>query len=426
MDNFINGSEQEKNRLFNDCPEEFAEERELDNLLTISFENLDVSENVVSTLKSIENSPQKLSANVLKTIKQKERRKAVYFRWIALAALLAVGFVIFSLSNREFKNEITVDSTFEIDNSRVVSGTNLNGKGSATFNRGVVIDAKSDVSVTYNDNDQNFLFLHKGELDVKVESRSGKSPLFFEMPHGVVKITGTEFKLISHDTESKVVVTEGSVEFISNGKTTYLYSGEEASSRIPQSKSKVTKFSFNDLKEGITFKGKPQISEGLIGNALLLDGNTKGEITRSFEEEESFSFWYKTDRVTEKGESIIGQHDFEHSFNGFHIYSHRGLLQLQLKDAETSSDHTLFIKSNDWNHIVFCRKTSGAFKMFVNGEQITHGIFPYKYNSNKLYICSPDTHWLPFKGKLDELQIFNRFLTLDDVQKLYQKKSLEK
>jgi len=410
--------------LINESTSEFMEESKIDNLLSLSFDELDVSDEVLETVKESDADMPHLAENVLQTIyKDKKKKNSVIYFVSGLAAVLALSFVLMNLNTGPWQF-----SSKKQDNPETTRNQTKKYKEIVKLPEGVVVKLIEDSTYELINNDKEFLRLTKGHVVVNVESRKNKKPLFFTMPDSTVKVTGTTFTLRCDSEESYVSVQEGSVEVIKDGKVIKLSENQfDIASKdfldtgdVINGLEKV--YSFEKL-DGLDFKGSPGLVKGIVGSAINFDGASQLIIPRSGRiHEESVSFWFKVNEFDKQPQSILGQHQINNSDNGFNIViNKKEQLSLQLKNRlKMNKGNSLPLVENKWYHAVFIRSNTGDYSFYVDGKLILTENFKYSYRSQDIHIGkSLTTYWSPFNGAVDELRIYSRPLTEKEVLKLF-------
>ena len=425
------------NELINEDADSFSDEQELENLLEQFHNPLDISSKAMATIHQLKNNKnENLSLNVLQTIKARKRKQVILWTVSAAAAVLVLSLVLMNLGGgSHFQIEVSSSSknlkVINADGSREVKkDSQIEGLARINFPEGVIVSSSENAIYRFSGTSKEFLRLDQGEINLSVDSRVGKSPLFFNMPHGTVKVIGTSFILRCDNDKSELMVTEGNVEFVTRHGIFNVAAGETVSSDdlqesdlIVDSKTKI-KLSFESLKEGLKYQGFPELVEGRFGKSLKLDGTSGAKVFRGLsQKEESISLWFKYEKNISKAQSILGQHDKAGSNNGFHIYLVKQKLFLQLKDHFESRDFSIDLPRDKWHHLVLCRSAKGPYSLYLNSKNVISGDFTYKYKNQNLNIgISPDTFWQAFEGLIDEVRIFDSLLTEKEVKNLYNQK----
>lgn len=430
LEDYLNEDDrQTKSELYKDLINENTKDltRELGtvNLLNLAFEPIDITEKTMQTLETIDEFDKNFNANVMQTINKGERKKTTKWFITGIAAILALSFVLMIINSSQ--NNLT-------------SSTGINGQNTSEIKEVILLPEGVRATVYKNsefevlNEEMAYLKLKAGKLIVEVDSRKGKTPLFFHMPHGTVKVTGTALNLRCNTKESLVDVVEGEIEFIRNDETITVKTGETGKSsplgltksvtQSPLMREGALLYSFNDLSQFKT-SGNPKLVKGYIGSGIRLDGGSsiileKKESSPS----ETFSLWFKPEEHGQHHRPIICQHDEDDPLSGFNIYSSKQKLILQLKDHERiTKAESSRIQLNRWHHLAFSFNSNGEFKFYLNGERISEGNFPLTYRPSKLIIgkCQYG-HWSTFIGTVDELTIFPKTLSEAEVLKIFKER----
>jgi len=184
-------------------------------------------------------------------------------------------------------------------------------------------------------------------------------------------------------------------------------------------------FDSGKIGQGFSFDGVDDYVVVPEDNALDLDS------TYSI-----FQWVYPTENklhaVISKGDGAVAQFSYRININ-----SDKTLAVIISKDgrilAETSKYYwttTNLINWNEWQHVGFTFN-SGVLKLYINGEEATN-VYKYFDNSftnthnsaNDLFIGMYEHYSIPytqdaFKGKIDEVAIFDRVLSSYEIDQMY-------
>jgi gliding motility-associated-like protein len=193
---------------------------------------------------------------------------------------------------------------------------------------------------------------------------------------------------------------------------------------------------------GVEFFGGVSFADGKFGQAAKFAGyDNPGHIKVSnspslqFLSEASFAAWVRLDdsvgmdgwgNYSMNGNySIIAK---DHDRNGyFELVSYRYINTLEtvaghnyltmVKDSHEVNDYSIA----DWIHITYVFSDSTS-SIYINGmiDSTSHAVANFA-NSNQcdLYFGKFSDYWYPFNGALDEVRIYNRALTAEEVACLY-------
>jgi hypothetical protein len=189
-----------------------------------------------------------------------------------------------------------------------------------------------------------------------------------------------------------------------------------------------------------TIGGATWTTSGKFGNALSFNGvndyvnipNPTGLNSTTG----TVCFWMKTNGIWgTDGASpsdhgfIIGRHDATGSYNGFYIVQNptTGNIEYAVKNASNGVDFkggTSNLKNNSWHFVTFVySKTSGGTnRLYIDGVEEVSGTnsAAWDFNNQSLRIAqSLDSYWEEWQGSLDEVRIYNRTLTVSEIQDLY-------
>ncbi|OKL38396.1 PQQ-dependent sugar dehydrogenase [Pontibacter flavimaris] len=179
------------------------------------------------------------------------------------------------------------------------------------------------------------------------------------------------------------------------------------------------------------------VEEGLFGEALRFNGtdtrvdvadveNFNWTATDNF----SIGFWLKT-TASDEGNMVIVGRDAAATDAGVHWWvglSEKGQAMFSLKDANHAGEELFhsgpFLNDGDWHYITAVRDGSNNMnRLYVDGALIREEQEQYNYDFadsapvNIGYLNrSP---YFNYKGDLDELKVYNRALTLEEIKGMY-------
>ena len=120
-----------------------------------------------------------------------------------------------------------------------------------------------------------------GKALVDVKSRKGKTPLYFNLPHGQVEVTGTQFELTASKVLSSVAVTEGTVNYLAGGKQVSVSTGQVGVSSKSFLKATynlhetLLHYSFDSPDSAPDNLDEPQLMYGVSGNCLKMNNKSQ-------------------------------------------------------------------------------------------------------------------------------------------------------
>lgn len=181
----------------------------------------------------------------------------------------------------------------------------------------------------------------------------------------------------------------------------------------------ISRFDFNDnLKDQLGFwqeglkTGNPVFVKGISGKAISFNGIDQGlvfnPVMPSFDNSFTVSFWFK--------ETINKPAEFIFDFPDFDIGSDNNNERAYVTMSATGVSGKT--KTNGWNHVA-CIYSGNDLHIYVNGLpgekiKLVDVIGAYKSSFKVGYILS--NYWA---GAVDEVFLYNRALTEDEVIQLY-------
>lgn len=189
--------------------------------------------------------------------------------------------------------------------------------------------------------------------------------------------------------------------------------------------------SYNGVATGTTFKtGKfnQAIEINSSGANVSINKQDLIDFTKTF----AISFWIKPLVENSSYQGVFSKPvPSGQNFSPFCIHKVNNKLQYFLTSANSVwniSSGTLGINNitlNEWHHLVFQRTTSG-YKAYVNGVldfsiDTTTNLW---INTHNYLIGTAFPGTQDFKGQVDNFRVFNRDLTLEEINRLFTEKAL--
>lgn len=183
---------------------------------------------------------------------------------------------------------------------------------------------------------------------------------------------------------------------------------------------------------------------GVDANALTFDGiNDKVTIPDTYKHDLStgtWSAWVKTDGnwgidggsggTSVKGSAtVINRHNASGSRAGLNLFINAdGYVNAQAKDPSSmvcSFGGTIDVTDNQWHHVaVVFRKNAGEqIITYVDSNPDGSGTNSADWdfeNQDETIADSPDNFWEEFAGSIDDVQVYNRELSTDEICFLYE------
>jgi hypothetical protein len=277
--------------------------------------------------------------------------------------------------------------------------------------------------------------------------------------YGIVDETGKEYLPLNLKDEFKVdgLKVEGIGEIEENATTVYMWGTPINVLKIEKSANDETSTenSTIDLNRGLVaywsfdncdarddsgnghdgeIHGNPECVEGVVGKALRFDGNdyiTIDNVNRlSFENEFTINVLIQPEKtyfnwivVLTKGITMKSEYDIVYECQNGICKPHVRFTDDEDVNYVYTEDTINAINMNKWNSITW-RFKDGLLSIFLNGNLILAKQLPFKKikNSKEPLEIGRD---LPggtefFYGILDEIRIYNRALTEDEIRALYE------
>jgi hypothetical protein len=177
---------------------------------------------------------------------------------------------------------------------------------------------------------------------------------------------------------------------------------------------------FGNVNKAYSFDGVDDFID--VGNSANLN----------FSDALSISVWLKKE-TTNGNVKIIEQCDLVNFWANYQfVVMSDGKIAVGLRESNTTTKYTYSansVQNNSWYHVVFCwstTSTNGFCKIFINGVEV--GYTTQEIKSTNLYVVSPESTKVgadihapieAFKGKLDDIAIYNRAFTQQEITALY-------
>ena len=167
-----------------------------------------------------------------------------------------------------------------------------------------------------------------------------------------------------------------------------------------------------------TIHGNPQYVNGMVGKALEFDGNDRIVISSDLgdPDEMTIEFWF----YVTKGNKTRIQYFMDGRAGGnwwfLQSYNPNGSGNINFYDrVKVGPDDWT---AGRWNHLVLVVNTS-ASKIFINGELKATGLGRNPDIGENMRIGARYTDSSHFRGKFDEVRIYNEAISSSQIQKHY-------
>jgi outer membrane biosynthesis protein TonB len=185
----------------------------------------------------------------------------------------------------------------------------------------------------------------------------------------------------------------------------------------------------------LTVYGGAGTTAGTVGQAIDLDGTndyleSSSPSHGNLSSDLSISFWINT--VSKRTEGIISKYNAAGTESGYlvgieddgTIFTKIGGNNLSNTDNRDYRATGKFVNDGKWHHIVVSIKLGDYIKFYIDGvEQASHSVKTIAYNSSTSLNIGRNP-WLPygtyFKGKVDQVKIFNKALSSSEASSLFQ------
>ncbi|PNX53091.1 MAG: hypothetical protein BV458_06315 [Thermoplasmata archaeon M9B2D] len=166
---------------------------------------------------------------------------------------------------------------------------------------------------------------------------------------------------------------------------------------------------------GVLFNGEADYVD--LGNSSSLDLGT-GDFT--------FMVWEKSDVSSYQGNGVIltnqpGQEDWKGY--GFGVVDGAYLYAAQSSEEYVEVEGTVDVTDGDWHHLAYVHD-DGYYSLYVDGVFDTKSKWISSYNiTNTQHTClaydGQTSGWCYFAGMLDELQLYNRAVSREEINASY-------
>ncbi len=180
-----------------------------------------------------------------------------------------------------------------------------------------------------------------------------------------------------------------------------------------------------------TVKGKAVWATGKVGGALSFDGDTSVDLGTgiSFERTDKFSYGAWVYPTSKESMTVLSRMDEEDGYRGWDMFLIDGKVYVHLIHKWTENALRIASKNpievNQWTHLFVTYDGSskaGGLKLYVNGKpaevEVTHDTLTDSIKTAKPVLIGRRHPSSPFKGMIDEVRIYNRELSVEEVAQL--------
>ena len=180
-----------------------------------------------------------------------------------------------------------------------------------------------------------------------------------------------------------------------------------------------------------TIFGSPKLACGVFGNALELDGAHDfvilfGSVNNAFAANDfTISIYFKP-AVTAQSQGLLGKGDSCSAprFFGVRVSTLQRYVEMKMRNGTAQTVSTATMPRTCWHHLVITRSSQQVL-MYVDGELAS------KTPTTAALNIASNAPWLigdhpckgnsivPFKGLIDDVRFYNRYLTASEVRALY-------
>lgn len=187
-----------------------------------------------------------------------------------------------------------------------------------------------------------------------------------------------------------------------------------------------------------TIRGKLARVPGKLGNALDFDGNTFVEAgeTGAFDSDQKFSITVWIQPTSNEPTTVLSKIDESNAFRGYDVIMEGGKVASHIVHHWPDSGFKVITKEpvslNEWHHVVVTydgSRNAAGMKVFVDGQARTLDITTNNklggtLKTDKPFHIGKRHASAPFKGRIDDVQLYAVELSAEDVKSLATGQSL--
>jgi hypothetical protein len=177
------------------------------------------------------------------------------------------------------------------------------------------------------------------------------------------------------------------------------------------------------LQNGTTF------SPGLVGQAFSFDGTDDNvSVSRSIQDDFTIEFWLNTTQIvgTDSGQWYEGRGlvdgEVQTVTNDFGVTLQNGKVLFGVGNPDVTI-RSGFVADGNWHHVAATRlRNTGEMKLYVDGVHVAAATAGTQSLTTppRLTLGRVQVDNNPFQGKLDEVALYTRVLSLQEIQAIYE------
>lgn len=181
-----------------------------------------------------------------------------------------------------------------------------------------------------------------------------------------------------------------------------------------------------------TIRGKVSRGPGKVGKSLELDGNTFVEAgeSGSFESDQKFSISVWIQPTSNEATTVLSKMDDANAFRGYDLIMEGGKVAAHFVHHWPDSAFKVVSKEpvplNAWHHLAVSydgSRKAGGVKMYVDGKPqaldvTTNNVLSGTLKTDKPFHIGKRQTSLPFKGRIDDVQLYATELSAADAAQL--------
>jgi hypothetical protein len=175
---------------------------------------------------------------------------------------------------------------------------------------------------------------------------------------------------------------------------------------------------------------QPELTEGISGRGYYFDGHGDfieiGEIQGLGTDQTRMLWIYPLTWTFRRGAYLIDQGGDQNSNNWIELYDFDGNGTWEIRAGFDSSNYFdndgLIIDADHWYHIAVVTTSSGDASIYINGvvDSNESDLSATTIPKGILIGADPETKKSCFTGVMDEVAIFNRILSAEEILQIYQ------